>query len=115
MAAVLGCRGGSASECITLRIIQNRNRHHDYTANLLRQRNRHLSRNQRTGLISEDVNLPETHRVEEVANGAGVVRDRGACWRWIRLAESRQVGCIHRTVPTGEGQKAFKDSAGPRG
>ena len=85
-------------ERFTLLEIENRHRHQHDATHLLGTQDAELGGDQRTAVMSEQVDLAEAHRVDEVAHGRGVLGDRGPLRRWIGFAVARQVRRVYRAI-----------------
>jgi hypothetical protein len=62
--------------------------------------------------MAQDVDLAQTHGVEEIANGGGVLRDSRPWRRWIRIPKSWQIRGENRAADPGNGQEAAEITPG---
>ena len=81
----------------------------------MHSRNRKLRRDEGALLVTQHVDLPETHRVQEVADAGRDFHDRGTGGGTIRFPAAREIGRVDRTVTAELGQQPLEDATGEAG
>ena len=92
-----------AARRLALRLGEQRHRHQDHAAHLGLPGERKLGREHRTAAQPQHGDGSDSHAVEEIPEGRGVVRHRRPRAGAVGLPESRQVRRVHGAILAGEG------------
>lgn len=104
MAAVRGRNRG----LLLHRLVRERRGYEHQAPDLRRTDRRKLGGNQRAEPVAQEVDLPQAHGVEEIADGCSMLRDTRTRRRRIGIPESRQIGGENRASNAGNREKSLK-------